>query len=109
MKNKLQISQRGIEMPESPIRKLAPLAYQAEDRGIKIYRLNIGQPDLPTPQKALDILKKIDRKILEYAHLKGMVPCAKRLWGVMSVIRLSSMQMKSSLLLADRRLCFSLL
>ena len=57
MKNKLQISQRGIEMPESPIRKLAPLAYQAEDRGIKIYRLNIGQPDLPTPQKALDIIE----------------------------------------------------
>lgn len=67
MKNNLQISLRGIEMPESPIRKLAPLAYQAEDRGIKIYRLNIGQPDLPTPQKALDILKNIDRKILEYS------------------------------------------
>lgn len=45
MKNKLQISQRGIEMPESPIRKLAPLAYQAEGKGVKIYRLNIGQPD----------------------------------------------------------------
>ena len=56
--SKLQISQRGIEMPESPIRKLAPLAYKAEDKGVKIYRLNIGQPDLPTPQKALDILKK---------------------------------------------------
>lgn len=56
--SKLQISQRGIEMPESPIRKLVPLAYKAEDKGVKIYRLNIGQPDLPTPQKALDILKK---------------------------------------------------
>lgn len=55
--SKLQISKRGIEMPESPIRKLAPLAYKAEDKGVKIYRLNIGQPDLPTPQKALDILK----------------------------------------------------
>lgn len=40
--SKLQISQRGIEMPESPIRKLAPLAYKAEDKGVKIYRLNIG-------------------------------------------------------------------
>ena len=49
--NVLQISQRGIEMPESPIRKLAPLAYKAEERGVKIYRLNIGQPDLPTPQR----------------------------------------------------------
>ena len=51
MNDKLQISQRGIKMPASPIRKLAPLAYAAEDRGVKIYRLNIGQPDLPTPQK----------------------------------------------------------
>ena len=50
----LQISQRGIGMPSSPIRKLAPLAYAAEDQGVKIYRLNIGQPDLPTPQKVLD-------------------------------------------------------
>lgn len=41
----LQISARGIQMPESPIRKLAPLAYAAEDEGVKIYRLNIGQPD----------------------------------------------------------------
>lgn len=55
--NELTISTRGIEMPESPIRKLAPLAYKAEDEGVKIYRLNIGQPDLPTPQKALDALK----------------------------------------------------
>ena len=57
MADRLQISQRGVEMPASPIRKLVPLAYAAEDRGVKIYRLNIGQPDLPTPQKALDVLK----------------------------------------------------
>lgn len=67
----LQISQRGMEMPESPIRKLAPLADAAEKRGVKIYRLNIGQPDLPTPQKALDVLKKIDRKTLEYSPSQG--------------------------------------
>ena len=48
-----------MQMPESPIRKLAPLAYNAEDEGVKIYRLNIGQPDLPTPQKALDALKTL--------------------------------------------------
>jgi len=54
----LQISNRGIEMPQSPIRKLAPLAFAAEQRGLKVYRLNIGQPDLPTPKKALDALKK---------------------------------------------------
>lgn len=71
--NSLEISQRGIEMPASPIRKLAPLAYKAEEEGVKIYRLNIGQPDLPTPQKALDCLKNIDRKILEYSPSQGYV------------------------------------
>ena len=71
MAESLQISQRGVQMPESPIRKLAPLAYAAEDRGVKIYRLNIGQPDLPTPQKALDVLKGIDRKTLEYSPSQG--------------------------------------
>ena len=71
MNEELQISQRGIEMPASPIRKLAPLAYAAEDRGVKIYRLNIGQPDLPTPQKALDVLKTVARKTLEYSPSQG--------------------------------------
>ena len=71
MQQELQISTRGIDMPESPIRKLAPLAYQAEDEGVKIYRLNIGQPDLPTPQKALDALKEVDRKTLEYSPSQG--------------------------------------
>ena len=71
MQNELQISQRGIVMPASPIRKLAPLAYAAEDEGVKIYRLNIGQPDLPTPQKALDALKEVDRKTLEYSPSQG--------------------------------------
>ena len=67
----LQISQRGLEMPQSPIRKLAPLAYKAEDEGVKIYRLNIGQPDLPTPQKALEALKDLDRTTLEYSPSQG--------------------------------------
>ena len=71
MQSELQISKRGIDMPQSPIRKLAPLAYDAEDRGVKIYRLNIGQPDLPTPQKALDVLKSINRKTLEYSPSQG--------------------------------------
>ena len=71
LKDELQISQRGIEMPASPIRKLAPLAYAAEDKGVKIYRLNIGQPDLPTPQKALDMLKTVDRTTLEYSPSQG--------------------------------------
>ncbi len=48
-----EISVRGLEMPESPIRKLAPLAAAAKKRGVKVYHLNIGQPDLPTPQCGL--------------------------------------------------------
>lgn len=67
----LQISQRGLEMPASPIRKLAPLAYAAQDRGVKIYRLNIGQPDLPTPKKALDALLNVGRTTLEYSPSQG--------------------------------------
>ena len=68
-----------MEMPESPIRKLAPLSYQAEERGLKIYRLNIGQPDLPTPQKALDVLKNIDRTTLEYSPSQGYLSLRKAL------------------------------
>lgn len=65
------ISIRGLEMPESPIRKLAPLANAAKARGIHVYHLNIGQPDLPTPQCGLDALKHIDRKVLEYSPSQG--------------------------------------
>ena len=72
MATELQISQRGIEMPESPIRKLAPLAEEAQDRGMHIFRLNIGQPDLPTPQKALAVLKNLDRSTLEYRPSQGI-------------------------------------
>lgn len=66
------ISNRGAEMPFSPIRKLAPLAVEAEKRGVKVYRLNIGQPDIPTPQKALDVLKSVNRKVLEYSPSQGI-------------------------------------
>lgn len=66
-----EISVRGLKMPQSPIRKLAPLAVAAKQRGIKVYHLNIGQPDLPTPQVGLDALKRIDRKILEYSPSQG--------------------------------------
>lgn len=66
-----KISVRGIEMPESPIRKLAPLAMEAKKKGIKVYHLNIGQPDLPTPQVGLDALQHIDRNILEYSPSQG--------------------------------------
>ena len=60
-------------MPSSPIRKLAPLAANARARGLKIYQLNIGQPDIPTPQKALDALKNVDRQVLEYSPSQGIL------------------------------------
>ena len=58
-------------MPSSPIRKLAPLAVAAKKEGVKVYHLNIGQPDLPTPQKGLDALKAVTRKTLEYSPSEG--------------------------------------
>ena len=58
-------------MPESPIRKLAPLALAAKSRGVKVYHLNIGQPDLPTPQCGLDALRRVDRRVLEYSPSQG--------------------------------------
>lgn len=66
-----KVSERGKLMPESPIRKLAPLAEKAKARGVKVYHLNIGQPDLETPQVALDALRTIDRKVLEYSPSDG--------------------------------------
>ena len=66
-------------MPESPIRKLSPLAYEAKQRGVHVYHLNIGQPDLPTPRAALDAIKNIDRKILEYSPSQGYLSYRKKL------------------------------
>ncbi len=66
------VSDRGRIMPDSPIRKLAPLADKAKERGIKVYHLNIGQPDLPTPPEALAAIKNIDRTILEYSPSEGI-------------------------------------
>ncbi len=68
-------------MPESPIRKLVPLADAAKRRGTKIYHLNIGQPDLPTPQVGLDALKTIDRKVLEYSPSDGYRSLREKLVG----------------------------
>ena len=66
------ISQRGVDMPASPIRKLVPLANKAKAKGIKVYHLNIGQPDLPTPDIALEAMRAIDRKVLEYSPSEGI-------------------------------------
>lgn len=76
-----RISERGVLMPASPIRKLVPLANAAKARGVKVYHLNIGQPDLPTPQEALDKLKEIDRTILEYSPSEGIRSFREKLVG----------------------------
>ena len=73
------ISQRGIDIPSSPIRKLTPLANNAKARGIKVYHLNIGQPDLPTPESALDAVRRVDRKVLEYSPSQGFLSLRKKL------------------------------
>lgn len=72
-------SLRGQIMPASPIRKLVPLANDAKTRGIKVYHLNIGQPDLPTPAEGLAALKNIDRKVLEYSPSEGLYSLRKKL------------------------------
>lgn len=76
-----EISERASLMPYSPIRKLVPLADEAKSRGIKIYHLNIGQPDLPTPQQGLDALKSIDRTVLEYSPSNGYRSLREKLVG----------------------------
>lgn len=75
----LHISERAIEMPQSPIRKLAPLATEAEARGTKIYHLNIGQPDLKTPEVGLEVLRHIDRSVLEYSPSQGFLSYREKL------------------------------
>lgn len=73
------ISKRGHIMPASPIRKLVPLSNAAKAQGVKVYHLNIGQPDLPTPQEGLDALKKIDRTVLEYSPSEGLLSLRQKL------------------------------
>ncbi len=66
-------------MPASPIRKLVPLANKAKAKGVKVYHLNIGQPDLPTPPEALEAIRNIDRKILEYSPSEGLLSYRQKL------------------------------
>lgn len=75
------ISERGIDMPSSPIRKLAPLSDSAKARGLQVYHLNIGQPDLPTPQAGLDAIKNFDHTILEYSPSDGFRSYREKLVG----------------------------
>lgn len=66
-----QVSQKGLQMPESPIRKLVPYAEIAKKKGHKVYHLNIGQPDIKTPEVALEAIKNNNIQILEYSHSAG--------------------------------------
>ena len=76
-----KISQRGVEMPASPIRKLVPFSDSAKARGLKVYHLNIGQPDLPTPQIAIDAIRNVSRKVLEYSPSLGIRSYREKLVG----------------------------
>ena len=66
-----RLSLKGDQMPESPIRKLVPYATAAKAAGKKVYHLNIGQPDIETPEVALEAIKNIDRKVIEYSNSEG--------------------------------------
>ena len=66
-----KISQKGIAMPESPIRKLVPFAEKAKKAGKKVYHLNIGQPDIKTPELALDAIHNFSNEVVEYSHSAG--------------------------------------
>ncbi|MES2646708.1 MAG: pyridoxal phosphate-dependent aminotransferase [Bacteroidota bacterium] len=74
-----EISQRGVQMPPSPIRKLVPFAEAAKKRGIKVHHLNIGQPDIETPAIMMDAVKHSQMKVLEYSHSAGNESYRKKL------------------------------
>ena len=75
------ISEKGKLMPASPIRKLVPFAEEAKRKGRKVYHLNIGQPDIPTPEVALNALRNIDQKVIEYSHSAGNESYRRKLAG----------------------------
>ncbi|MEI6455761.1 MAG: pyridoxal phosphate-dependent aminotransferase [bacterium] len=73
------ISKRGKIVPPSPIRKLVPFSDDAKKRGIKVYHLNIGQPDIETPENAMDKIRHTDLKVIEYSHSAGILSYRKKL------------------------------
>ena len=83
-----QISTKGRIMPPSPIRKLVPFAEQAKSKGVKVYHLNIGQPDIPTPKIGMDAVRCNDLTVVEYSHSMGIESLRKRFakyyqeWGI---------------------------
>lgn len=76
-----RISERGCKMPASPIRKLVPFAEAAKKRGVKVYHLNIGQPDIQTPEVALQAIRNFNQKVIEYSHSAGNESYRRKLAG----------------------------
>src|SRR5690606_29340786 len=81
-----KISTKGLHMPESPIRKLVPYAESAKKKGHTVYHLNIGQPDIKTPDVALEAVKTADISVLEYSHSAGFDSYRVKFVPVMSGI-----------------------
>lgn len=75
----MDISERAVNMPSSPIRRLAPYADEAKRNGVHVYHLNIGQPDIKTPECALEALRNVDREILEYSPSDGYLSLRTKL------------------------------
>lgn len=73
------ISSRGEHIPPSPIRKLVPYAEEAKKRGIKVYHLNIGQPDIETPSNVIEAIRHLDMKVVEYSHSAGILSYRQKL------------------------------
>ena len=100
------ISQRGVEMPASPIRKLAPLADAAKQRGVHVYHLNIGQPDLPTPRAALDAIRNVIVRCWNIALVRDIAVIARSWLDIIkSMILILRLTILSSLPVVRRLFC----
>ena len=73
------ISKKGTLMPESPIRKLVPYAEKAKEKGVKVFHLNIGQPDIETPSAAIEAIKNTNIKVLAYSQVVQVKLCCLQL------------------------------
>jgi aspartate aminotransferase len=83
-----KLSERGLAMPASPIRKLVPFAEGAKKKGRQVFHLNIGQPDIPTPSSALNAIKNLDKEVIEYSHSAGYESYRRKLAAYYSGINI---------------------
>ena len=75
----MQLSNRAQKVPSSPIRKLVPFADEAKKKGVKVYHLNIGQPDIKTPSVGLEAARNYRADVLAYSHSQGIAPLRKKM------------------------------